>query len=404
MKYSKLYAVAFTVVLCGSASGVLTFAQAAWSGRIEANRNFGRVRAIADAFGLLGEGMGRGEVIAAYHAAVTPARKGEMDYYEARRGGRLIGYAMEIAGRGRYGPIKGILAFGPARRTLLNLRIFEQNETPGLGGRIASSDWLGQFSGKPAGPAGLVFSETASGPNVIWPVSGASKTMYSLSRLVNQAVARFLAGGADLAELDLGLTADTVTKATPGYPKNQPTPPHLRQEVKRPPFMVPKGGTVNLALNRPVTGSIQDDPIIGELSQITDGVLKSGQFDYVEIDPGPQWVQVDLGDVHTIYAVVVWHFYKNPVIYRDVIVQASRDKDFKTGVVTLFNNDHDDSSGQGKGADTAYYARWWGEIADARGDDQAGTRCRYVRVWTHGGTADEDTRFVEIAVYGRPSK
>ena len=293
MKDSKVYQVAFIVVLCCVCAAVLTFANTQWAKRIAANENYAKINAVVDALGLIGEAAERDAVIGAYDAAVSLVKKGDMDYYEARQDGKLTGYAMEIIGRGKYGPIKGILAIGPGKQKILNLRIYEQNETPGLGGRITSLAWLGQFTGKAlitGGVPGLLFDAKKRGPNVIRPVSGASKTMYSISKIINKAIAQFLAGGAALDELDLGLTPDAITRVTPGYPKNQPKPPHLREEVKRPPFMVPKGGTVNLALKTPVTCSMEDEPIIGELSQITDGVLKSGQFDYVELDPGPQYL------------------------------------------------------------------------------------------------------------------
>ncbi len=202
-----------------------------------------------------------------------------------------------------------------------------------------------------------------------------------------------------LEPLDLGLGPDAVTRATPMYPPDLRKPPHMRRKVKRPPFMVPPG-TRNLALGRPVTSSTVDEPIIGELFQVTDGVKRSGEPDFVELDAGLQWVQIDLGMTARIYAIVVWHYYRDPVIYNDVIVQASDDPGFDSRAVTLFSNDHDDSSGLGKGTDTAYFARWWGEIVDARGKDRRGTPARYVRVYTGGGAAEEDTRFVEVAVYG----
>jgi hypothetical protein len=109
---------------------------------------------------------------------------------------------------------------------------------------------------------------------------------------------------------------------------------------------------------------------------------------------------VDLGRPCTIYGVCVWHYYKNPVIYNDVIVQASDDEHFTQNVRMLFNNDHDDSSGLGAGSDTAYFSRWWGELVDTRGRDYLGITARFVRVYTNGGAAGEDTRIVEIAVYG----
>ena len=203
--------------------------------------------------------------------------------------------------------------------------------------------------------------------------------------------------GTDMQELDLGLGPDAVTRATPGYPRGL-KPPHLREEVKRPAFMVPVG-TVNLALYRPVTCS-DPEPVTGDPDQVTDGIKKSDAFDYLEFGPGLQWVQVDLGETHTLYAVAVWHYYKNAIIYNDVIVRVSEDPEFATGVVTLFNNDHDNSSGLTAGKDTAFYSRWWGEIADARGKDMAGTQARYVRVYSATGMEGEPVRFVELAAYG----
>jgi hypothetical protein len=201
-----------------------------------------------------------------------------------------------------------------------------------------------------------------------------------------------------LEKLDLGLGPDAVTRATPGYSKGV-KPPNLRKEVKRPDFMVPKG-CKNLALFKPVTCS-DDETVIGDLDQLTDGLKKSGSFHYVELGPGLRWVQVDLGKVCPIQAVAVWHFYKNAVIYNDVIVQVADDAAFKKNVRTLFNNDHDNSSRLGKGRDTSYYTRWWAEIIDARGKAFEGTSARYVRIYTGDGLEGEPTRFVEVAVFGK---
>jgi hypothetical protein len=175
-------------------------------------------------------------------------------------------------------------------------------------------------------------------------------------------------------------------------------PPNLRQEVRRADFMVPPGVT-NLALNRPVTCSMSEEPIIGSLKQLTDGVKRSGEFDFVELDPDPQWVQVDLGKLCMVYCVAVWHYYRNPVIYNDVIVQLADDAPCTQNVRTVFNND--DSSGQGVGTDTTYFARWWGELVDTRGAAKEGMSARFIRVWSNGGCGGEPTRFVEIQAFGK---
>jgi hypothetical protein len=203
---------------------------------------------------------------------------------------------------------------------------------------------------------------------------------------------------AGMMALDLGLTVDAVTRATPGNPEGV-KPPHLREEVKREDFIVPEG-LENLALYKEVTAGV-DEPNLGDLDQVTDGIKKSGDFDFVEMGEGAHWIRIDLAEVRTVYAIAIWHFYKNATIYNDVIVQVADDPDFTKNVRTLFNNDHDNSAKLGKGADGAFYTRWWGELVDARGPDGKGTRARYVRIHTSEGMEGEWVRFVEVDVYGR---
>ncbi len=149
-----------------------------------------------------------------------------------------------------------------------------------------------------------------------------------------------------------------------------------------------------MATFKPVTSDIE--PEEGDLIQINDGLKKSGPFDYVE---GPAWVQIDMKEEMTIHAIALWHFYKNPAIYNDVIVAVSDDAAFNKNVRILFNNDHDNSSKHGKGPDSAYISRWWGEIVDARGENHAGTKARYVRVYTKDDMEGGLPRYVEIAVF-----
>jgi hypothetical protein len=284
------------------------------------------------------------------------------------------------------------------------LRIYEEQETPGLGGEVDNPTWLAQFVGLPVvgeGTEGIIISNKLKGPNVVDGISGASMTTFYLGNALNAAIATLRSGGQKLAAVDFGLGADAVTRATPGYPKNQVLPEHYREQSQRPPFMAPPGVT-NLALGKPATYSIEEDDFIdGFADQVTDGIKKSGEGDYVDLGPGVQWVQVDLEAEYSVYCVVVWHFYRNPIIYRDVVMQVSNDPEFKEGVVTIFNNDQENNVGQGVGTDYAHRAAWWGEVGDSRGADNAGVRCRYVRVYSNGGFAGESNRFVEIAVYGK---
>ena len=91
------------------------------------------------------------------------------------------------------------------------------------------------------------------------------------------------------------------------------------------PLMVPKG-TVNLALKKKITSS-DPNPILGELTFVTDGVKEGSEEAYVELSPGLQWVQIDLEKTANIYAIYMWHFFREARGYRAVIVQVSDDKD-----------------------------------------------------------------------------
>lgn len=165
----------------------------------------------------------------------------------------------------------------------------------------------------------------------------------------------------------------------------------------RGPFFVPMG-TKLLSLNKPVASSDRQ-PVIGELAFVTDGE-KSGEDGYfVELGPGKQWVQIDLKGRFSLNAILIWHYHSQARVYRDVVVQVSDDKDFVTGVTTIFNNDHDNSSGLGVGKDKEYI-----ETNDGRLIDPRGVKARYIRLWSSGNTSNDMNHYVEVEVYGIPEK
>jgi len=165
----------------------------------------------------------------------------------------------------------------------------------------------------------------------------------------------------------------------------------------RAPFMVP-AGTKLLSLKKVVKAS-DTQPVIGELDMITDGEKEGGDGYFVELGPGKQWVQVDLGASYALQAILAWHYHSQARVYRDVVVQVSDDKDFLKGVQTIFSNDHDNSSGLGVGKDKEYI-----EVAEGRLFDPKGMKGRYVRMYSSGNTTNDLNHYVEIEVYGTPAK
>lgn len=166
---------------------------------------------------------------------------------------------------------------------------------------------------------------------------------------------------------------------------------------KRPDLMVP-AGTTNVALGKKVTSS-DSEPIVGELSMVTDGDKEAIDGSFLELGPGRQYVQIDLGAVHELSAVVVWHYHGQVKVFRDVIVQTAGDADFITNVQTVFNNDHDNSSGMGVGQDKEYVDTNEGKLIDAKG-----VKARYVRCYSNGSTDGEGNLYCEVEVYAKPAK
>jgi hypothetical protein len=183
-----------------------------------------------------------------------------------------------------------------------------------------------------------------------------------------------------------------------GTPRNINSPNLEKVTGKsRGPFFVPTGTTL-LSLNKPVTSS-DTQPVIGDVAYLTDGE-KSGEDGYfVELGPGKQYAQVDLKAACQLNAILVWHYHAQARVYRDVVVQVSDDKDFVTGVTTVFNNDHDNSSGLGLGKDKEYIETAEGKLIDPRG-----ARGRYIRLWSAGNTSNDMNHYVEVEIFGTPAK
>ena len=166
----------------------------------------------------------------------------------------------------------------------------------------------------------------------------------------------------------------------------------------RPDFLAPEG-TVNVAKGKPVKSS-DEMPIIGEISYITDGDKEAADGSYVELGPLVQHVTIDLEKQCELYALVVWHYHKQPRVYMDVVVQLSNDPDFIKDVKIVYNNDLDNSAGLGVGTDKHYIETNEGRLIDLI--SQGSPKARYVRLYSNGNTSNDLNHYIEVEVYGKP--
>jgi len=165
----------------------------------------------------------------------------------------------------------------------------------------------------------------------------------------------------------------------------------------RPAFLAPEG-TINVSAGKTVT-STDDEPIIGELEMVTDSDKAASDGSYVELGPFLQSITIDLVAEYEIYAVLFWHYHKQPRVYYDIVVQVADDPDFITNVRTIFNNDLDNSSGLGLGKDMHYVETSEGRLVDAKG-----VKGRFIRLYSNGNTANELNHYIEVEVFGKTAK
>lgn len=163
----------------------------------------------------------------------------------------------------------------------------------------------------------------------------------------------------------------------------------------RPDFMAP-GDVTKVSQGKTVTSSAPAK--WGALSMLVDGDAYYGEDSVLGLPVGPQWVQIDFGGAHELFALALWHFHEGERVYFDVVVQVADDAAFTRNVRTLFNNDHDNSSGLGAGEDMEY-------IEDNRGKflGLGPVKASAIRFYSDGNTTDDFNHYVEAEVFGKPA-
>jgi hypothetical protein len=214
---------------------------------------------------------------------------------------------------------------------------------------------------------------------------------FTTSALLAGILACHLAGQAKLEPLPIELPKP-LFEGTPV----PPNVPNLERPTNRPrpPFLAP-AGIANVAAGKLVSSS-DPDPVSGNLEMITDGNKRGTDGTFVQLKEGAQSIIIDLEAKHTIYAVLVWHYLKEPRSYASVVVDVADDPDFISNVRTLFNNDNTNAAGLGIGKDLRYVETSEGKLIDAKG-----VEARYVRLFSNGSDKAATNHYVEVEVFGK---
>jgi Na+-transporting NADH:ubiquinone oxidoreductase subunit C len=191
------YTIGFAAVL-GSACALLLTAAASFTKPYkEANQKAEEAKNILLALKVpLPDNASSSQVVEVREKNVQEKTRGELTTYEyspPEAGGKVLATAMRFAGPGLWGPVKGFLALEPDMKTIRGMTIYEQEETPGLGGEIVAPWFRDQFVGKSivdsAGVPGIIISMRGEpAANKVDGISGATMTCDKVQAMLNEAI------------------------------------------------------------------------------------------------------------------------------------------------------------------------------------------------------------------------
>ena len=116
------------------------------------------------------------------------ARSKFYSVYEARYQDEPKGWVVKTKGQGYADTIELLLGLSPDLGTITGLFVLDQKETPGLGNKIITDEWRGQFIDAPADGNLVVVKTGKTHPGQIDAVTGATISSKSVTTLINAAI------------------------------------------------------------------------------------------------------------------------------------------------------------------------------------------------------------------------
>ncbi|MBN2559081.1 MAG: FMN-binding protein [Clostridia bacterium] len=178
MKKGYIYTIIFIMAVSIVFSGLLAVVNAAFKNRIEINEKAAGQKSILYAMGFDSEGM---DAVDFFEQNVVERKSGDVAYYAARTAEGSMVYAVPFAGSGLWGTIKGYIGIDGSFTRMIGIAFTEQNETPGLGGRIDEEWYKEQFRG-----ISLEGDVSYGGDSGIDAITGATSTSNAVLNILNE--------------------------------------------------------------------------------------------------------------------------------------------------------------------------------------------------------------------------
>lgn len=206
---SPSYVLGYMAVLCVFFGTGVSLVHYATRDLLAANEQLNNNRVISSAFDLPVDGRAPADYARAITETLEIARSAESgadrDVYR-HRDGDTTRYGFPFSGMGFWDRIEGFVTLSEDLQTILRLRFFDHQETPGLGGRIEEPEFLDQFEGleidwdaEPSRRVIIGRGLDREQPNQVDAITGATGTSEAVIEFFNAELERIRA--IDLDEL-----------------------------------------------------------------------------------------------------------------------------------------------------------------------------------------------------------
>jgi len=191
----RAYTMTFALIMGVACALLLTGVGEFTKPYAKANAEAEKVRNILGVLGIsYAPDAGAEALVKVFEKSVREESLGDLATFVYAHDGERKAVAVPFAGPGLWGPVEGFLSLAPDMRKIKGVTFHKQEETPGLGGEIASQKFRGQFSGKAlqdaAGRAGIRITKPgqAKADNEIDGISGATMTCDKVQAMLNKAI------------------------------------------------------------------------------------------------------------------------------------------------------------------------------------------------------------------------
>lgn len=184
--YPVMYMFIVTAILSAAVIGFSQYTQAMVQANQERNFEIAILKVLPDMYD---PGLSSIELHKKFTEQVDQPTEQTADAYTLRKNGIIEAYALPIEGQGFWAPIKAVIGIKSDTKTITNLVIYEQRETPGLGAEVAKKEFTKQFENLVLSIDNKPISFRRPGEELqqgqVHAVTGATQTSTRLEKVIN---------------------------------------------------------------------------------------------------------------------------------------------------------------------------------------------------------------------------